>query len=281
MQKEPWRGRRLAVLVMCVVAAFAATAIVLSVSIAATSAGTSSSSKSKAKSKSQTLTKAEVVSLIKKYSKPGSSGATGPAGTTGAGGAKGESGAKGENGAKGETGIKGEDGAKGENGVKGENGTNGAVAGYSVSQPPTGPGEGLSFTAGTAGSPTTVLTKALPAGSYVASAKVEVTLVATDPGGEGDVNCALVDIPASGSPVLDVAGFFAPTAAAVPIFNVYAAATTLPMGVAVSTTGPSTLAINCWVNVGNGGENAKNEPGVFSAEAGEAHIQAVQTNSNS
>jgi hypothetical protein len=276
MQKKPWRGRRPAVFVVCVVAAFVATATVLSVSVAATNAGTASSSKAKTKAKSEGLTKAEVISLIKRYSTSGSTGATGPAGASGSAGAKGESGAKGDNGTNGENGVKGETGTKGETGAPG---TNGAVAGYSASQPPTGPEEGVAFTAGTAASPSTVLTKALPAGSYLASAKVQVTIAATDPGGEGAVDCSLADVPGSGSPVVDVSGFVSGTTALIPVADLYVAETTLPMEVAVSSTSPSELAVSCWVNLGDGGENGT--PGVFAAEAAEAQIQAVQTTSNS
>ncbi len=278
MQKASWRGRRPAVFVVCVVAAFVATATVLSVSMAATGAGTASSSKAKAKPKGQTLTKAEVISLIKRYSTSGSAGPAGLAGASGAAGAKGETGAKGESGTKGENGVKGETGTKGEKGAPGENG---AVAGYSTSQPPTGPAEGVSFTAGTAASPTAVLTKALPAGNYLASAKVQVTIVASDPGGEGSVDCSLADIPGSGSPVADVSGFFSATTAVVPVdgVEVFAAETTLPLEVAVSSTSPSELAVGCWVNLGSGGESG-GTPGTFFAEAADTAIQAVQTTSN-
>jgi hypothetical protein len=275
MQKKPWRGRRPVVLVVCVVAAFVATATVLSVSMAATGAGTASGSK--AKPKSHALTKSEVISLIKRYSRSGSPGVAGPLGPSGPAGSSGPAGAKGENGAKGATGTNGENGTKGENGAPG---ANGAVAGYSASQPPTGPGEGLSFAKGTAASPTMVLSKPLPAGSYLASAKVQVTIVATDPGGEGDVDCALADVPGSGSPVADVSGFFSTTAALVPVLDVFAAATTLPLEVAVSSTSPSVLAVSCWVNLGDGGENA-GKAGEFFAEAADAQIQAVQTSGNS
>ncbi len=276
MQKKPWRGRRPAVFVVCVVAAFVATATVLSVSVAATNAGTASSSKAKTKAKSQGLTKAEVISLIKRYSQSGSTGATGPAGATGLAGASGSAGTKGETGTNGENGVKGETGTKGEN--------RGAWGKRSrcrlLRQPtPTGPEEGVAFTAGTAASPTTVLTKALPAGSYLASAKVQVTIVATDPEGEGAVDCALADVPGSGSPVADVSGFVSGTTALIPVADLYVAETTLPMEVAVSSTSPSELAVSCWVNLGDGGENGT--PGVFASEAAEAQIQAVQTTSNS
>lgn len=138
----------------------------------------------------------------------------------------------------------------------------------------------MSFTSGTEASPVTVLSKSLPAGSYLASGKVEVSIGATDPGGEGDVQCALVDVPSGGSPVADVAGFFSTIGAAVPVINIFGAATTLPLEVAVSASSASTLTIDCWVALGFGGENAKKEPGTFLAEASEAHIEAVQTTTN-
>ena len=213
MRKTLGRGRRLTVLAVCVAAAFAATAIVLSVSMAAigSSATTTKTKPKKAvPPKSASLTKNQVIALIKQYAKPGSGpkGASGPTGPTGATGAKGEAGAKGESGAKGENGAQGEPGVKGETGAKGEAGANGAVAGYSASQAPTGPGEGVIFTTGTSSAPITVLSKSLPAGDYLASGKVAITMVATGVGGEGAVSCELLDIPASGSPAADVAGFF-------------------------------------------------------------------------
>jgi Collagen triple helix repeat (20 copies) len=280
MQKKSWYGQRPAVLVVCVLAAFAGTATVLSVSVAATGAGTASGNKPKTKPNDHALTKAEVLSLIKRYSKSGSIGATGPAGTSGSAGPKGENGAKGEKGTTGETGEKGERGEKGEVGAKGEAGANGAVAGYSASQPPTGPGGGVAFTAGTETSPTAVLSKALPAGSYLASAKVQVSIGATEPGGEGSVDCALADVPSSGSPVVDVSGFFSTIAALVPVADVYGAETTLPLEVAVSSTSPSLLAVSCWVNLGEGGKSGSTA-GTFFAEAADTAIQAVQTSANS
>ncbi len=264
MRRGRWRGRRLVVLVACIAAAFVATATVLSVSIAAT--GTFSAAKGKTKSRSGSLTKSQVVALIKQYGKSGSPGATGAAGP------------KGETGAKGEAGAKGELGTKGETGGKGENGANGAVAGYSAGQPPTGPAEGTQFTSGTLASPTMILSKSLPAGSFLASAKVQVSIVATGTGGEGDVNCELLDLPASGAPAVDVAGFFSATDATIPAVG-SGAATTLPLEVALDTSSASTLAIECWVTLGSGGQNGAS-PGAFFAEAADAQIQAVQTTAN-
>jgi hypothetical protein len=287
MSKGSWRGRRSATLAACLAGAFAAMALVLSVSLAATgpsstakgtaSAAKTSSGKIKPKHTGTSLTKSEVITLIKEYAKgaTGTKGANGAVGATGAAGPKGESGLKGENGVKGETGTKGETGAHGEAG---------AVAGYSASQPPTGPDEGVRFTNGTEGSPVTVLSKTLPAGSYMATGKVEVGLAATEPGGYGDAQCSLVDTPASGSPAADVAGFLAATVVPIPfpvIGTLYTEANTLPLDLAVSTSGPSELTIDCWVALSNGGENASKEPGAFIAEASEADIQAVQTTSNS
>ncbi len=280
MPKRSWRGRRLIILAVCIASAFAATATVLSVSLAATSTSTTSKGTTKAKPKSTPpLTKSQVIALVKQYAKAGPTGAKGATGAVGAAGTAGAAGAKGENGLKGETGAKGENGTKGEEGAKGEPGADGAVAGLSASQPPTAPAEGLSFTAGTIGSPTTVLSKSLPTGNYLASAKVQVTIVATGNGGEGDVGCELLDTPTTGSPVADVAGFFSATDAVIPTFG-NGAATTLPLEVAVSTSSASTLSIECWVTLGSGGETG-GMPGAFFAEASNAHIQAVQTTSNS
>jgi Collagen triple helix repeat (20 copies) len=274
-----WQGRRVAILTACLIAAFAATATVLSVSLATTGREAMRSSVHHAKPRGG-LTKAEVVALIKQYAKSGSTGAPGPAGPAGL---KGEAGANGSNGTSGEKGLTGETGARGELGAKGESGGTGTVTGYSASEPPTGLLEGVKFSEATEGSPAVVLTKALPAGSFMASGKVNIGIAATAPGGEAYVECALVDTPEGGSPTSDMATFGSATTAPIPnpITTLWGAATTLPMELPVSTTVPSTLAVNCWVFFASGGENAQKEPGDFIAEASFAQIQAVQTTTNS
>jgi hypothetical protein len=261
-------------LAACLAAAFAATATVLSVSLAATGASRKHGAHHTAKPKGTDLTKAEVIALVKHYTVPG------PAGAAGSAGPKGETGQQGEAGQKGETGQKG---MNGETGQKGETGASAAVAGYSASQPPTSLLQGVKFENATEGSPTTVLTKELPAGSFLASGKVNIGIAATAPGGEGYIACTLVDAPEGGSPTSDMASFGSALAAPIPnpLTTIYGASTTLPMELPVSTTAPSTLSINCWVQFSNGGENAQQEPGTFFAEASFAQIQAVQTTSNS
>jgi hypothetical protein len=101
----------------------------------------------------------------------------------------------GRNGANGKNGTNGKNGANGKNGTAGINGTNGVVAVYAAS------GSALVELTGKKG--VTILTKTVPAGSYIVSAKTVVSSTATAPVRAASA-CELQD----GSPgALDTAGW--------------------------------------------------------------------------
>jgi hypothetical protein len=182
----------------------------------------------------------------------GSSGSTGPTGATGETGAGGASGPKGATGPSGSTGATGETGAvgatgnkgvtgtsgpTGETGAAGATGSSGAVGGYSASI--VGP---VDLTNGTQGSPTPVLTKNLPAGSFIVSSKLVVT--ATDTSNEATwvVRCMLSDKPSTGATTEDVASA---TGAVVTDFILHKGEATMPLGMAITTSTSSTLTLAC------------------------------------
>ncbi|HEY4451639.1 MAG TPA: hypothetical protein VGN13_08610 [Solirubrobacteraceae bacterium] len=205
--------------------------------------------------------------------KDGASGANGASGTDGVNGKDGQNGTNGTDGTNGTAGLNGTngiDGTNGTNGTNGSNGANGAVAGFATA-PMT---EGVTFTSASEGSPQTIVSIALPAGSFIANAKVEALLSDTKAGGFAGVRCRLVDTPSGG-----VGGAF-DTAGWASLINVSfvanVAQTTLPLTLPVdSSSRPSTLSLICWVSV--------KEPagGTLTAEANNAAITAVQTSGNS
>jgi hypothetical protein len=213
----------------------------------------------------------------------GKDGANGLSGVNGTGGANGKDGASGKdglngtdgiNGTNGTNGVDGKDGMNGTNGVDGKdgtNGTNGAAAGFAT-LPMT---EGVAFTTASEGSPQTIVSMTLPAGSYIASGKVEARLSDSKAGGRADVECRLLDTPTGGGTIaFDTSGWAA--LIDFPFISVDVAQNTLPLTVAVdSPAQPSTLSLVCWVGVNEAAG------GTFAAEANNASITAVQTAGNS
>jgi hypothetical protein len=167
-------------------------------------------------------------------------------------------------------------GAKGANGTNGTNGAQGpagpagaagAVAGYAVTE-----SSSVTFTAGTLGSPTTVLSLNLPAGSFLVNAKTVV--IASDseaPSGTdyADITCQLVDGSTSDTAwwVTD----FSPER----LLSEYSGRSTLPTEIAVSSSAASTVTLNC----DKLGSVPTSTDITLTASYGE--IQAVQTSSNS
>ena len=198
----------------------------------------------------------------------GSSGATGAAGATGETGASGARGTTGTNGANGTTGTTG---AKGEVGATGVTGAGGAVAGYSVRQAATK----RAITSETEASPTTVVSRELPAGNYIVNATVELQLSDTKTGGQAGIACHLVDTPSEeGAPAFDPAEWM--TAIDVPFSGFFFAGNSMPFTLAVSSAAhSSSIAIVCYMSLkqANGGE--------FAANASNGLITAVQTTQNS
>jgi hypothetical protein len=204
----------------------------------------------------------------------GSNGVTGPTGVTGATGATGgtgPSGVTGVNGATGVTGTSGATGTTGGTGPSGPTGVAGAVSGYSARQ---APGK-HTFTSATESSPTTIVSRELPAGSYIVDAKVEVQLSNTTAEGGAAVVCTLVDTPTEGgTPATDRAGLMTPIDVLYAGF--FFATNSLPLTLVVSSPAhTSKIVIACYVSLesANGGE--------FSATASNAAITAVQTTQNS
>jgi Collagen triple helix repeat (20 copies) len=170
----------------------------------------------------------------------------------------------GKNGAAGRTGAKGLTGKTGTSGLKGPagaNGADGAVAGYSDAQTAE-----LNITAAAAH----VLNEALPAGSYVVSAKVQLSATAKEAAGV-DAECKLVLATATGESVLDSSGWTAPLVS----FTMpeYLGSATVALDSAVNLTAPGSVFVSCeTLHAG-----AKEE----TVTASKGQLVAVQTASNS
>jgi hypothetical protein len=201
----------------------------------------------------------------------GRNGAKGADGLSGASGANGRDGVSGTNGVSGTAGVNGKDGVSGTNGTNGIDGANGAVAGFATAPM----AEGVMFTSASEGSPQTIVSMVLPAGSFIANAKVEVRLSDSKAGGRADVECRLLDAPRGGGSVaFDTAGWAA--LIDFPFISVVVAQNALPLTLAVNTAAEeSTLSLVCWVGV------KEAAGGTLTAEANDASITAVQTSSNS
>ena len=196
---------------------------------------------------------------------PGRNGVNGLAGKDGINGKDGASGPDGRDGSNGTNGV------DGTNGSDGKDGANGAVAGFATAPM----SEGVAFTSASEGSPQTITSMTLPAGSFVANAKVEVLLSDTKSGGRANVGCRLVDSPSGAGAVASDTSEWA-TLIDFPFVVVNVAQNTLPLTLAInSPTEASTLSVVCWVGV------KEAAGGTFSAKAENAAITAVQTTSNS
>jgi len=167
----------------------------------------------------------------------------------------------GRNGANGKSGASGRTGATGPAGKNGTSGANGAVAGYSDAQT-----AGLSITE-TAGS---VLSKELPVGHYVVSAKVEVSATAKEAGGV-EVECKLVLATATGETVLDGSEWAAPLVSFAP--PEYLGSATLSFAGVVNLTAAGSVSVSCET------VHAPAKEEVVTASKGK--LVAVQTTSNS
>jgi len=162
----------------------------------------------------------------------------------------------------GKNGTNGTNGTNGINGTNGTNGTNGAVAGYATTQ---------SGTANITSKSEVVLSKTLPAGHYLVSAKVETYAAATGAGGV-ETECELWDENISHEEVfLDSSQWIGALTDFVP--TGYLGASTLPMQAALNTTKTSTVYVECGTPLNNA------TGGVVTAINGQ--LMAVQTNSNS
>jgi hypothetical protein len=203
----------------------------------------------------------------------GETGATGVAGTKGATGAQGptavtgETGATGVAGTNGVTGAQGPTGATGETGAVGPTGAGGAVGGYSASN-----AAAVNFTT-KSGNPTSILIKeGIPAGSFIVYSKLVVTASDTEPGAAWLAECTVTDKPSTGATTEDTA---AATGVIVADHTLDESATTLSLGMGVTTTAISKLTLAC-SNVSN-----SSTTGGFTLRGTYAAITAVQTTQNS
>jgi hypothetical protein len=180
----------------------------------------------------------------------------------------------------GPAGPAGKNGTNGTNGSNGINGTNGAVAGYSAVQ-----SKGIAFTKLESNQANTlILSKSLPAGSYIASGSVTLTASQAGKNGEGgsalttyvDMSCTMADTPVSGSAVSDTSFWSGFTN--IPVIIIAIGNGSLSFNMAITTTTASTATITC-TNILNDGSNTS--PSAFAEEASGAVITAVQTSSNS
>jgi hypothetical protein len=195
-------------------------------------------------------------------------GSRGPRGVRGAAGAAGPTGATGVTGAAGATGAAGPTGAPGPTGAAGSTGAegrSGAVAGYSATS--------ASNVEVESGTEVTVLTKALPAGSFIANAETTIVLIASVREASAGVACRLTDTPTEGTAVSSEALYAADVIT--PFFSDYAAAGSVALDLAVSTGAhPSTLTLGCWT------DSLEAKGGTFLDQAQHAVLVAVQTTAN-
>jgi hypothetical protein len=165
----------------------------------------------------------------------------------------GTTGPAGQNGSNGAPGSKGTTGSNGPNGT---NGANGAVAGYGAVQ---------SGTINITSEKKLILTKTLPAGSYIVTAKVE-TAAAGKSEGQMESRCELND----GSTldesqwISGLSGFIAGT---------FLGSSTLPLEAPVTITAPTSVQLLCETQLN------KATSGEMSATDGK--LLAVQTSANS
>ena len=200
----------------------------------------------------------------------GRDGAAGRDGVNGKDGVNGNDGATGKDGANGKDGTNGTNGTNGANGADGANGANGAVGGFGAAL---GAGEAVPYTAATEGSPTTIISKALPAGNFIVHAKAELVYTDTKAGGAAATVCKLIDIPAGGGATSSDTSSWASLVNVPFVLNL--AQNTIPFSLRVdSPSHASTLNIACYLAI------KETAGGTFAAEAKNASITAVQTTVN-
>ena len=160
----------------------------------------------------------------------------------------------------GKSGLNGRDGANGKSGSPGTDGTagvNGAVAGYAAAQS----GE-VDMTAEKA---VVVVSKTLPAGHYLVSAKVETSAVAKG-AGLVETECALSD---EGNP-LDGSLWLASLSA---LAGKFFGESALPLLAVLNTNAPSMLSLTCRTLLNTASEDK--------ITASKGQLLAIQTSSNS
>jgi Collagen triple helix repeat (20 copies) len=188
----------------------------------------------------------------------GQTGASGTNGTNGVIGVTGAIGATGETGAGGTNGTNGTNGTTGTNGATGATGANGAVAGYAATQ------SGVVNI--TSGKEVLVVSKTLPAGHYLVSAKVETSGKATG-AGLAETKCDLFE----GTTLLDSSqwtGFLSQL-----VVGTFLGGSALPLQAPLNTSATSTLSLTCETLLNTAKEDE------LTASGGQ--LFAIQTSSNS
>jgi hypothetical protein len=177
-----------------------------------------------------------------------------------------EKGPTGATGSTGATGATGSAGLTGPPGSPGAPGAAGAVAGYSASQP-TGVSAPMDVTNAT--TPMTIISKTLPAGSYIVSGKAFLAAFDTTVPATSADRCTLSD---SGADVSDSAEWEGELGS---VSGTYIGSSTVPMDIAITTTGWSTVVLAC--------EDVLPTPvpSGYSTTVADAQIDAIQTSSNS
>jgi hypothetical protein len=170
---------------------------------------------------------------------------------------QGPAGRNGANGKNGATGKNGSNGKNGTNGTNGTSGTNGAVNGYSASGP-----ESVAFTGG---KEATILTKSLPAGNYIVTAKTVLSATATTTGIRAVAACELLD----GGPPLDRSGWDAELAED---SGTSIGETTLSLEAAVSLKATTVISLVC--------SDLSSDEHEKKIAAASSQIVAVQTTQN-
>jgi len=163
---------------------------------------------------------------------------------------------EGPRGAQGKNAKNGKNGANGANGTNGTNGANGAVAGYSASKE--------LLTTFTGGAEVSMVSKALPAGSYIVFAKTFIQASSTKQQKWG-ATCELSD----GS-MLDSSAFLGPLDEL--HAGAFGAGTTLSLEAAVTLKASTNVSLLC---------SDKSADESLGIEAGFSQIVAIQTAQNS
>ncbi len=163
----------------------------------------------------------------------------------------------GKNGSNGKNGATGKSGPTGKTGNTGPSGTNATVNGYSAT--------GSESVAFTGGKEATILTKSLPAGNYIITAKTVLSATAATPGIRVVAACELLD----GAPPLDRSGWDAQLAED---SGTSIGETTLSMEAAVSLKATTVISLVC--------SDLSSDEHEKKIAAASSQIVAVQTTQN-
>jgi hypothetical protein len=164
-------------------------------------------------------------------------------------------------------------GPTGPSGASGSNGLNGAVAGFSASDTSE---TAVKLEATSEDAQATIVSKEVPAGSFLVEGSVDLEAVSGKPGALVADECELTDTPAGAAATSGPIGFWA-SLLDVKASLFYYAAGTMPVELAFSSVTPSVIALRCYQYQ----FEAPEAESQFESVAGQASILAVQTSSNS